>query len=222
MTKPLQIAIDGPAGAGKSTAAKAVARALDILYLDTGAMYRAAALYAFRQGVDPTCMEQVLPLLPAIAVTVRYENGAQRTILNGEDVTDLIRTQEISKGASDISVHRPMREKMAALQREIASSQPVVMDGREIGSYVLPSAPYKFFITAEPRERAKRRMLELQQKGQDGGTLEELEAAIIARDHTDSSREFAPLVQTPDAILIDTTHMDINAVIQTVLNHIQR
>lgn len=221
MNKQLQIAIDGPAGAGKSTVAKAVAKALDILYLDTGAMYRAAALYAFRNGADPIDASQVLPLLPSLAVTVRYENGAQRTCLNGEDVTGIIRTPEISKGASDIGVHPEVRVKMAELQRQIAQDQPVVMDGREIGSFVLPNAPYKFFITANPRERARRRLLEMQQRGEQTPSIEELEQSIIARDYTDSNRAFAPLCQVPDAVLIDTTDMDADTAVNTVLAYIK-
>ena len=216
-----QIAIDGPAGAGKSTIAKAVAQALHILYLDTGAMYRALALFALQKGVDPNDEAAVNALLPYADISVRYENDVQKTYLNGEDVSGQLRTPPVSKGASDIAVHPAVRLKMVELQQQVARETPVVMDGRDIGTYVLPQAPYKFFVTASPQARAQRRLLELKAMGADA-SLEELVASIIARDHTDSTRAFAPLKQASDAILLDTTHLDIQQSVQAVLDVIQR
>jgi len=213
----IQIAIDGPAGAGKSTIAKAVAKKLDILYLDTGAMYRALALFAFSRGVDPNDGPAAVALLPEAEITVRYENGGQRTLLNGRDVSDEIRTPAISKGASDISVHPPVRVRLAELQRQVARETDVVMDGREIGTFVLPDAPHKFFVTASPRIRAQRRLLEMQARGEEAD-LDELEAAILARDHRDSTREFAPLRQAEDAVVLDTTELTIDEAVNAVLS----
>jgi len=216
----LQIAIDGPAGAGKSTIAKAVAKELDILYLDTGAMYRTMALFALEQGIDPQDAEGVLPLLEKANITVQYLDGTQHTFLNGEDVSSRIRTQQVSKGASDIGVHPAVRMKLSELQRNVGEQMPVVMDGRDIGTYVLPNAPFKFYVTASSRARAERRLLDLHKQGQDM-PLDQLEQEIIARDYTDSHREFAPLRQAEDALLLDTTDMTAQEAIDTVLSHIK-
>ena len=161
----LNIAIDGPAGAGKSTIAKAVAQALGILYLDTGAMYRAMALKALRAGVDPRDPEAVESLLPDTDIFARNIDGAQHTYLDGEDVSQLLRTQEMARAASDISAIPKVRIKLAQVQRAVAQAGDVVMDGREIGSYVLPDTPHKFFVTASLEERARRRWTELQAAG---------------------------------------------------------
>lgn len=214
------IAMDGPAGAGKSTIAKAVAKELQILYLDTGAMYRTIALFALQKGVDPNDEAQVRAILPAADIAVRYEDGVQKMLLNGEDVTSHLRTPIVSKGASDIAVHAAVRKKLVALQREVAEQQSVVMDGRDIGTYVLPNATYKFFITASLTERARRRLQELPDKN--GYTQASMEQEIQARDRTDSSRAFAPLCQARDAILIDTTDMTIQEAVQTVLSYLNR
>jgi len=216
----LQIAIDGPAGARKSTIAKAVAKELDILYLDTGAMYRTMALFALEQGIDPQDAEGVLPLLEKANITVQYLDGTQHTFLNGEDVSSRIRTQQVSKGASDIGVHPAVRMKLSELQRNVGEQMPVVMDGRDIGTYVLPNAPFKFYVTASSRARAERRLLDLHKQGQDM-PLDQLEQEIIARDYTDSHREFAPLRQAEDALLLDTTDMTAQEAIDTVLSHIK-
>ncbi|MDO5110878.1 MAG: (d)CMP kinase [Clostridia bacterium] len=219
----LNIAIDGPAGAGKSTIAKAIARELGILYLDTGAMYRALALGALRAGIDPNDVARVLPLLETTDIFARCIDGVQHTYLNGEDVSDLIRTPEISKGASDISVFPAVRIKLADTQRKVAQGNDVVMDGREIGTYVIPQTPNKFYVTASVEERARRRLAELRARGQyQDVTLEAMQSEITARDHTDSTREFAPLMQAPDAILIDTTDMDIPTAVQAVLAQLKR
>ena len=219
----INIAIDGPAGAGKSTVARMVAEELSILHLDTGAMYRAMALNALRLGISPGDASGVLPLLPKTEITVENIDGVQHTYLDGEDVSMLIRTPEVSKGASDIGVIPEVRIKLAESQREFAKEHDVIMDGREIGSFVLPDAPYKFYVTASADERARRRLLELQEKGLGmDKTLESLRKEILARDHTDSTRAFAPLVRVPDAVLIDTTNMSASEAAAEVLRRVNK
>ncbi len=219
----INIAIDGPAGAGKSTVARMVAEELSILHLDTGAMYRAMALKALRLGISPGDATAVLPLLPKTEITVESIDGVQHTYLDGEDVSTLIRTPEVSKGASDIGVIPEVRIKLAESQREFAKEHDVIMDGREIGSFVLPDAPYKFYVTASADERARRRLLELQEKGIGmDKTLESLREEILARDHTDSTRAFAPLVRVPDAVLIDTTNMSASEAAAEVLCRVNK
>ena len=219
--KRLNIAIDGPAGAGKSTVAKLLSEKFGTLHLDTGAMYRALALKALEQGIDPNDAERVEPMLPDTRLTVEFREGMQHTMLDGRDVNAFIRIGEVSKGASDIAVIPAVRMKLVETQREIARDHDVVMDGRDIGSYVLPDAEHKFYITADPRVRAERRMKEYAEKGiAYSGTLEDLTAEIIARDHTDSNREFAPLRQAEDAVFIDTTGLSIGEVLDVVLKHI--
>ncbi len=218
----INIAIDGPAGAGKSTIARAVAKKLGILYLDTGAMYRALALKALRRGLVPGNREEVLPILPDTEVTVRNNAGTQVTYLDGEDVSQLIRTQEVSKGASDIAVIPEVRIKLADLQRNVARENDVVMDGRDICTYVMPHTKNKFYVTASVEERARRRLSELNEKGEYlEYTLEKMRGEIASRDHTDSTREFAPLTKAPDAIVIDTTSMSIETAIETLVNNIR-
>lgn len=219
----INIAIDGPAGAGKSTVARMVAEELSILHLDTGAMYRAMALKALRLGISPGDASGVLPLLPETEITIENIDGIQHTYLDGEDVSMLIRTPEVSKGASDIGVIPEVRIKLAESQREFAKEHDVIMDGREIGSFVLPDAPYKFYVTASADERARRRLLELQEKGLGmDKTLESLREEILARDHTDSTRAFAPLVRVPDAVLIDTTNMSAPEAAAEVLRRVNK
>ena len=219
----INIAIDGPAGAGKSTVARMVAEELSILHLDTGAMYRAMALKALRLGISPGDASGVLPLLPKTEITVESIDGVQHTYLDGEDVSMLIRTPEVSKGASDIGVIPEVRIKLAESQREFAKEHDVIMDGREIGSFVLPDASYKFYVTASADERARRRLLELQEKGLGmDKTLESLREEILARDHTDSTRAFAPLVRVPDAVLIDTTNMSASEAAAEVFRRVNK
>ena len=219
----INIAIDGPAGAGKSTVARMVAEELSILHLDTGAMYRAMALKALRLGISSGDASGVLPLLPKTEITVENIDGVQHTYLDGEDVSMLIRTPEVSKGASDIGVIPEVRIKLAESQREFAKEHDVIMDGREIGSFVLPDASYKFYVTASADERARRRLLELQEKGLGmDKTLESLRKEILARDHTDSTRAFAPLVRVPDAVLIDTTNMSASEAAAEVLRRVNK
>lgn len=217
----LHIAIDGPAGAGKSTVAKAVAAALGIPYLDTGAMYRTLALYALENGVDPNDAAGVEQLLSSADVRVAYEQGVQHMLLNGEDVTGRIRTPEVSKGASDIGVHPPVREKLVELQQRVAREGPVVMDGRDIGTVVMPDAEFKFYVTASARERAKRRILEMERSGRTPPPMDEMERVILARDYTDSNRATAPLRQAPDAVLLDTTQLTIRQGVDLVLGAVR-
>ena len=218
----INIAIDGPAGAGKSAVARAVAKKLGILYLDTGAMYRAMALKAMREGIDPNDKEQVLPLLECTEIYAKNIGGTQHTYLDGEDVSGLIRTPEISRGASDISAIPDVRIKLAQIQRNIAHTSDVVMDGREIGSYVIPECENKFYVTASVDERARRRLLELKEKGRDNGmTVEDMAKDIAERDYNDSHRAFAPLLRLPEAILIDTTDLTIDEAVNAVLKNLK-
>lgn len=218
----INIAIDGPAGAGKSTVARAVAKKLGILYLDTGAMYRAMALKAMQEGIDPNDKEQVLPLLECTEIYAKNIGGTQHTYLDGEDVSGLIRTPEISRGASDISAIPDVRIKLAQIQRNIAHTSDVVMDGREIGSYVIPECENKFYVTASVDERARRRLLELKEKGRDNGmTVEDMAKDIVERDYNDSHRAFAPLLRLPEAILIDTTDLTIDEAVNAVLKNLK-
>ena len=218
----INIAIDGPAGAGKSTVARAVARELGFSCLDTGAMYRAMALKAMREGIDPNDKEQVLPLLECTEIYAKNIGGTQHTYLDGEDVSGLIRTPEISRGASDISAIPDVRIKLAQIQRNIAHTSDVVMDGREIGSYVIPECENKFYVTASVDERARRRLLELKEKGRDNGmTVEDMAKDIAERDYNDSHRAFAPLLRLPEAILIDTTDLTIDEAVNAVLKNLK-
>lgn len=213
----INIAIDGPAGAGKSTLAKEVAKALNINYLDTGAMYRAAAYAALKAGVNVKDEPQVARLLDEIDLKTVYSDGEQQMLLDGVNVMPFIRTPEMSTAASDISALPCVRQKLVAMQREVASQYDLVLDGRDIGTYVLPDAPYKFFVTADAKERARRRHEELLSKGVEKSYSSVLDE-MLQRDANDSSRALAPLKQADDAILIDTTNMDMDAVLDAVLS----
>ncbi|MGI6665445.1 MAG: (d)CMP kinase [Christensenellaceae bacterium] len=208
----IQIAIDGPAGAGKSTIAKALAEALNINYMDTGAMYRAMAYAMLARGIAPGDGARVIPALSQVDISISYEGDTQKVFIDGEDVTDKIRTPEISKGASDIGTIKEVRVKLADIQRKTAGEFPIVMDGREIGTYVLPEAPLKFYITASSRTRAERRQQDLKAMGIET-ELDALEAEIVARDEVDSNREFAPLRRAEDAIYLDTSELSIDEVV---------
>lgn len=214
------IALDGPAGSGKSTVAKVLAKDYNILHLDTGAMYRACGLKAIRMGVNPKDGEAVEKILPYLDVKVEYKEGAQHTLLDGEDVSKEIRENSVSMAASDISAHRCIRVKMVDMQREIAQNMSCVLDGRDIGSDVLPDAKFKFYITADSKVRATRRFNELTARGENVD-FEKLHAEIIARDKQDSEREFSPLVCAKDAIVIDTSEMDVSEVVAKVKAEIQ-
>lgn len=208
----LTIAIDGPAGAGKSTIAGLLAKRLGINYLDTGAMYRAVGLKVIEAGGDPSVSSDVIPLLEHTEVGIEYQNGIQRVYLDGRDVTDRLRTQEISAAASAVAVIPEVRLKLVEVQRDIASKTSLVMDGRDIGTYVLPNANFKIFLTASPEERARRRWLELREKGVNQDYNQVLED-IIVRDKNDSSRDFAPLKRANDAVFMDTTGKTVDEVI---------
>lgn len=217
----LSIALDGPAGAGKSTIAKKIAQALNIYYLDTGAMYRAFAYKVISDGLNPSDRGDVINALQTAEVTVGYVNGIQRVYVNQKDVTDFIRTPEMGFGASAVAVFPEVRIKLVEIQRQVANDYDVIMDGRDIGTYVIPQTKNKFFLTASPHERARRRHLEFLEKGIEK-PLETIEKEIIARDKNDSEREFAPLRQAEDAILVDTTHMMIEEVTAYILERITR
>lgn len=218
----LNIAIDGPAGAGKSTVAKMLASKLGIRYLDTGAMYRAMALYAIRCGVDPKDGEGMLRILDDANITVRYaEDGSQHVYIADEDVTHLLRTPELGMGASNVGLHPPVRQKLAALQRQVGVDYDVVMDGREITTFVLPHTKHKFYLTASVEERARRRLGELRERGDTETTLEYIAAEIEKRDHNDMNREYMPLRIAEDAAVIDTTDMNIEEVLSCMLGHIR-
>ena len=216
------IAIDGPAGAGKSTVAKSISRQLGIIYLDTGAMYRTVALKAIRTGTDTRDAKRLTALVGNIDIRIEYIGNEQRLFLDGEDVTAMIRTPEVSIGASDVSAVPAVRLKMVDLQRAIALKNDVVMDGRDIGTYVLPEAKYKFFITASLEERAKRRFAEMLSKGVSGVTLDEVMNDIAYRDKNDSTRAFAPLSKAPDAFEIDTTGMGPQQVVDKILGRVNK
>ena len=220
MSSPLQIAIDGPAGAGKSTIAKGLAREFGILYLDTGAMYRAVGLKALLTGKDPWDQESVEGLLPEIEINITHEDGVQHVWLDGEDVSAAIRTPEAGMAASAVAVIPAVRIQMVRMQQDIARDRAVVMDGRDIGTYVLPDAPYKFFLTASVAERARRRCLDHQAQGKEV-PLEEMIREIEKRDKNDSGRSFAPLCQAKDAVLIDSTGKTIGEVIDEIIVHIR-
>lgn len=213
--KTFNIALDGPAGSGKSTIAKRLAKKYDILYLDTGAMYRAFALAVLRQGLNPKDEKAVKKIIDKVPVRVEYFGGVQHTLLGEEDVSEAIRQNEVSLAASDVSVHKVVRLKLVDMQRKIASRMSCVLDGRDIGSYVLPHADFKFFITADGSVRAKRRYLELVALGQDADE-EAIYKQILERDEQDSKREFAPLKKADDAIVIDTSNLSVEEVAQKI------
>ena len=214
------IALDGPAGAGKSTIAKIIAKRLGLPYLDTGAMYRAMALSALSEGVSLTDAEKVDELLNRTDIQVVYEPDGQHVLVNGEDVTGLLREEEIGKGASLISKLRCVRDKLAGMQRDIAHETHAVLDGREIGTFVIPETPYKFFVTATAEERALRRVRQLEEKGEKPD-YQLILKDIEARDYQDSHRDYAPLKQAEDAVLIDTTHMTIDEAVEAVLTALE-
>ena len=216
----LNIALDGPAGSGKSTVAKAIANQLDILYLDTGAMYRACALKCLQCGVDVKDEPRVAEIVKNIGLEIKYVNGGQVTVLDGKDVSSEIRKPEISMLASTVSAHKCVRLKMVEMQRKIAASMDCVLDGREIGSFVLPNAEYKFFVTAKPEVRAERRYKELLQRGEEI-TYEKVLRDIQRRDYRDSHRRAAPLKQAEDAVLLDTSDMDFDTAVKAVKDIIE-
>lgn len=216
----MTIAIDGPVGAGKSTIAQGVADALGILHLDTGAMYRAMGLKALRAGIDPKDAAAAEALCAETDISVEMGANGQKTLLDGEDVSSLIRTAEVSAAASGVSTVKAVRRRMVTLQRACAKKASMVVDGRDIGTVVLPDASFKFYLTASPEVRAKRRYLEMQQKGEPG-SYEEVLAAVIARDDQDMHREADPLRRADDAFLIDSSNLTLDETVQAMLDVIR-
>ena len=214
------IAIDGPAGAGKSTIAKIVAKEKGFIYVDTGAMYRAIAYHLLQNHVDVEDVERICEEAQKADVSIRYIDGEQVVLLNGENVNAYLRQEEVGNMASASSVHAKVREKMTELQRKLAAEQDVVMDGRDIGTVVLPNADLKIFLTASVEERAKRRFDELKAKGENPD-LSAIEKDIAERDHRDMTRQVAPLKQAEDAVLVDTTSMTIQEVADKIMSYIK-
>lgn len=217
----LNIAIDGPAGAGKSTIAKIISKKLGIIYLDTGAMYRAVALKAINEGINTHDAVALEKLAQNIDISIVYKDSVQLVLLDGNDVSGQIRTPEVSKGASDVSAVPAVRLKMVELQRNIAKNADVIMDGRDIGTFVLPDASLKIFLTASIDERAKRRYEEQLSKGMTGITLDEVKKDIEYRDKNDSERAFAPLYKAADAIEVDTTNSTIDEVVSIIISYVE-
>lgn len=215
----LNVALDGPCGSGKSTVADILAEKLDILHLDTGAMYRACALAALKRNINCLDEKSISDFINDIDLVVRYENGKQVTVLDGEDVSEKIRANEVSMMSSNISSLGSVRKKMVQMQQSIAKSNNCILDGRDIGTVVLPFAKYKFYITATAEVRAERRYKELLSKGQ-SVEYADLLKEVIERDYNDSHRAISPLKKADDAIEIDTTDLDIYQVVERILSYI--
>ena len=204
----IAVAIDGPSGAGKSTIARAVANALGYLYIDTGALYRSVGLYALRSGADPHDREKVKSPLPGLTLSLRHVEGVQRVFLNGEDVSEAIRTPEVSRASSAVSAHPEVRAFLLETQRALAREHNVLMDGRDIGTVVLPDAQVKIFLTASAEKRAERRYKEYIEKGIET-SFETVLQDVVKRDYDDSHRDIAPLMQAEDAVELDTSEMTL-------------
>ncbi len=213
----INVAIDGPAGAGKSTIAKRVAKEKGYIYVDTGAMYRAMALYFIRQGIGADEEEKINEACKNADISIAYEDGVQVVLLNGENVNGLIRTEQVGNMASATSVFGDVRKKLVELQQKLASKENVVMDGRDIGTVVLPEAEVKVYLTASSAERARRRFLELQAKGENADIVQ-IEKDIVERDHRDMTREISPLKQADDAVLVDSSDMSIEEVVNKIMS----
>lgn len=216
----INVAIDGPAGAGKSTIAKMVAKKMELIYVDTGAMYRAMALYFIRNGVNPDDTAKIEELCEKVDVSIDFLNGEQVVLLNGENVNGLIRTEEVGNMASATSQQGCVRTKLVALQRKLADNKDVVMDGRDIGTTVLPNAKPKIYLTASSAVRAKRRYDELTAKGTECD-LQKIEEDIIERDNRDMTREISPLKKADDAIEIDSSYMSLEEVEDLIIKYIK-
>lgn len=215
------IAIDGPAGAGKSSIAKALSKRLGYIYIDTGSMYRAVALFFLENNVADGTDSRIESLLDKLEISIKYEDGAQKVILNGEDVTGKLRLEEIGKLASKFSAIGSVREKLVALQRKLAQKENVVMDGRDIGTVVLPNADLKIYLSASSKVRAKRRYLELLEKGQTDLDINDIEDEIIKRDEADMNREISPLKQADDAYYLDSSDMTLEEVVSKILSMVK-
>ena len=212
-----QIAIDGPAGAGKSTIAKKVAATLGFIYVDTGAMYRAMALYMIKEGINPGETNKIVDKCKSADITIKHENGEQVVYLNGENVNGLIRTEEVGNMASSVSVIGFVRQKLVELQQKLAAETDVVMDGRDIGTVVLPNADLKIYLTASSKVRAERRYKELTEKGV-SCNIDDIERDIVERDYRDMHREISPLKQADDAVLIDSSNYTIEEVAKKIID----
>lgn len=213
----MKIAIDGPAGAGKSATAKALAKKLGFIYVDTGALYRGIGLYVIRKGARPSAIEEVVPLLAEIKIEMKHIDGEQHIFLNGEDVSGFIRTESVSAAASDVSAIPAVRDFLFDMQREIAEKNSVVMDGRDIGTVVLPESELKIFLTAKPEVRAKRRVAQLAEKGIEAN-FEDVLADVIQRDYNDTNRDFRPLKLAEDGILLDNSEMDFDETLEKIIS----
>lgn len=212
------VAIDGPAGAGKSTIAKLVAKEKGYIYVDTGAMYRGLAIHFLNRGIDPEDRDAVAEACRDAEVTIGYEDGVQQIYLNGENVTSMLRTEETGNMASKASAIPEVREKLLELQRSLAREKDVIMDGRDIGTNILPDADVKIYLTASVETRARRRYDELREKGEDC-SLEEISRDIKERDERDMTREIAPLKKADDAVLVDSSDMTIQQVVDEICSH---
>lgn len=212
----MNIAIDGPAGAGKSTIAKRLAKKLGFIYVDTGAMYRAMAYYFLQHDISSEDQQAVEAACPDIRVTIEYQDGEQQVLLNGENVNAYIRTEQVSLMTSKVSQYPKVREKLVSLQKQLAAEQNVIMDGRDIGTCVLPDADAKIYLTASVKERATRRYKEQIEKGMQAD-LSEIEADIEKRDYQDMHREVSPLCQAEDAVLVDSSDMTIKEVVEEII-----
>lgn len=210
-----QIAIDGPSATGKSTLAKALAKELSFIYIDTGAMYRAVGLYNIRKNIDLNNEADVVNTLKDISIDIKYIDKEQRIFLNGEDVSNQIREEKVGTAASIVSTYKKVREVLVDLQRSLANVQNVIMDGRDIGTVVLPNASLKIFLTASSEERTKRRYLELKEKGKDV-SIEDVAKELKERDERDTKRANSPLTKAEDAVLVDTTNMNIEQTIEYI------
>ena len=214
--KKFAVAVDGPAGSGKSTVAKEIAKALGILYIDTGAMYRTVGMACLKKGIDPADEGAVVASLDDLDMKIFPEAGGQRILLDGEDITSHIRTEEIGKAASSVAAYQKVREKLVEIQQGLAKEQSVIMDGRDIGTKVLPDAEVKIYLDASVEERAKRRVGELEAQGKTAD-LEIIREEIAHRDYQDMHRENSPLCRVEDAVNVDTTGLDIPAVTEKLL-----
>ncbi len=211
------VAIDGPAGAGKSTIAKKIAKEMGFIYVDTGAMYRALAIHFIKSGLKPEDTEEIKKICKDAVVSLQYEDGVQQVYLNGENVTSLLREEKVGNMASVSSAIGEVRAQLLELQREMARTNDVVMDGRDIGTHILPNANVKVYLTASVEERARRRFVELQEKGI-ACNLDGIAHDIAERDYRDMNREIAPLKQAEDAVLVDSSNMTIEEVVQTIIS----
>lgn len=217
----MKIAIDGPAGAGKSSIAKLVAKKLSFVYVDTGAMFRTVAYYFLSQGKDPSDAEMVTEECEKISISIEYKDGAQHIFLDGTDVSTEIRQEEVGKNASVVAKNQAVRNRLLALQRQMAEKQDVIMDGRDIGTVVLPDAQVKIYLTASASVRAERRYKELVEKGE-SCNLKKIEEDIIARDEQDMNREIAPLKQAEGAVLVDSSYMTIEEVVDKIIEIVEK